>query len=132
MTPEKRTRSGGLTDEAMDQGMGRLLQAGVLLASAVVLGGGLLYLHANGGRLADYRRFAGERPELRQWTGLLGAVRHGEAAAVIQVGILLLIATPVARVIFAGVAFAVQRDWMYLGISVAVLAVLLLGMFRFG
>lgn len=112
--------------------MGRLLQVGVLLASLVVLVGGVLYLRAGGGGRVSYARFASEPEALRRWTELLQAVRHGEPAAVIQVGILLLIATPVARVVFAVVAFWVQRDWRYVGISVVVLAILLLSFLRFG
>lgn len=119
-------KGGALSDAAMEAGMGRLLQVGVLLASLVVLVGGVLYLRTDGDGRVSYARFASEPEALRRWTELLQAVRHGEPAAVIQVGILLLIATPVARVVFAVVAFWVQRDWRYVGISVAVLAILLL------
>jgi len=51
------------------------------------------------------------------------ATFHGRG--VIQLGILFLIATPVARVAFSGVAFALERDWLYVGIASAVLAVLM-------
>jgi uncharacterized membrane protein len=40
-------------------------------------------------------------------------------------GLLTLIATPVARVIFCLAAFAIERDRMYLGFTLAVLVVLL-------
>jgi uncharacterized membrane protein len=42
----------------------------------------------------------------------------------IQLGLLLLIATPVARVAFSVLAFAEQRDWLYVSITLVVLAVL--------
>ncbi len=48
-----------------------------------------------------------------------------EPRSVIQLGLLLLIATPIARVAFSVVAFAVQRDRVYVGLSAVVLAVLL-------
>jgi len=43
----------------------------------------------------------------------------------IQVGLLILIATPVARVVFSLVAFGIERDKVYVGITLAVLAILL-------
>jgi uncharacterized membrane protein len=44
---------------------------------------------------------------------------------VIQLGILVLIATPVARVLFSMLGFALERDWMYVVITAIVLALLL-------
>jgi uncharacterized membrane protein len=44
--------------------------------------------------------------------------------SLIQLGLLLLIATPVARVAFSAVAFAAERDYLYAGMTVAVLGLL--------
>jgi Predicted membrane protein len=57
--------------------------------------------------------------------GTLSAAFHGNPVAIIQFGLLLLIATPVARVIFAVFAFALQRDFLYVTISTIVLLTLL-------
>jgi uncharacterized membrane protein len=46
------------------------------------------------------------------------------ARAIIQFGLLLLIATPIARVIFSAVAFAFERDYLYVAFTLAVLAIL--------
>lgn len=119
-----------LSDASMDAGMGRLLQVGVLLASGTVLVGGVLYLRANGGQRASYRSFTSEPASLREPAALMHGLGHGDPAAVIQLGVLLLIATPVARVIFAVVSFALERDRLYVWISVAVLIILLLGLFN--
>jgi uncharacterized membrane protein len=54
---------------------------------------------------------------------------RGDAAALIQVGTLLMIATPVARVVFAVYAFGRRRDGLYFGVSCAVLTLLLYGLF---
>jgi uncharacterized membrane protein len=48
---------------------------------------------------------------------------------VIQLGLLLLVATPVARVIFSVFAFARQRDFTYVVITLIVLGVLLFSLF---
>jgi uncharacterized membrane protein len=117
-------------DRRMETMMGRLLQSGVLLASTVVLVGGVLYLRKHDGKPVNYRTFTGEAADLRHPGQLLHLLAAGDAAAIVQLGILLLIATPVARVLFAAIAFAMERDRLYVCISVVVLAVLLFGLFR--
>jgi uncharacterized membrane protein len=48
--------------------------------------------------------------------------------AVVQTGLLLLIATPVLRVVFSLFGFARQRDWLYVALTLIVLAVLSVGL----
>ena len=112
-------------DQRMDTIMGRLLQVGVLLASAVALAGGAFYIPAHLGTTVDYRTFAGEPSGLRTPQGLWHLLLRGNSAAIIQAGVVLLIATPVARVIFAVVGFALERDRLYVAVSLTVLAVLM-------
>jgi uncharacterized membrane protein len=112
-------------DQRMETMMGRLLQVGVLLASTVVLVGGVLYVHKHFESRVDYRTFAGEPADLRTVSGLARLLMAGDPAAVIQVGAILLIATPIARVVFAVVGFALERDRFYVAVSLTVLAVLM-------
>jgi uncharacterized membrane protein len=126
---EKRPE-GHFDDRRMETIMGRLLQIGVLLASFVMLVGGLLYVRAHHEVVPDYRVFKGEPQALRHIGGVMGGVAAGDPAAIIQFAVLLLIATPVARVIFALIAFGIERDKLYIGVSALVLAVLLYGFFR--
>lgn len=112
-------------DQRMETIMGRLLQVGVLLASAVVLVGGVLYAHKHFSSAVDYRTFAGEPHDLRSVRGLFQLLMAGDPAAVIQLGVILLIATPIARVVFAIVGFAIERDRFYVAVSLTVLAVLM-------
>jgi uncharacterized membrane protein len=115
-------------DHRIENMMGRLLQIGVVLASTVVLIGGLLYLKVHAGTLKDYRIFTSEPASLRHPAALFRLLGTGDAAAVVQLGVLLLIATPIARVVFAAIGFAVERDRFYVAISLAVLAVLIFGL----
>ena len=117
-------------DEQMDAIMGRLLQVGVLLASAVVLVGGGLYLRMHHTSPPDYAHFHREASAVRQPAAMFRAIAVGNPAAIIQLGILLLIATPIARVVFAAIAFAIERDRLYVAISLIILAVLLYGFFQ--
>jgi uncharacterized membrane protein len=120
----------GFGDRRMEIIMGRLLQAGVILASAVVLLGGVLYLRDSPHKVANFRIFSVESASLRYPSHLFPLVARGDAVAIIQLGVLLLIATPIARVAFALVAFAIERDRLYVMVSFVVLAVLIFGIFR--
>jgi uncharacterized membrane protein len=119
-----------LGDARMEIIMGRLLQVGVLLAAAVVTAGGAMYVIAHSGARSDYRVFAAKPIEVRHPAALLHGIMHGDPSAIIDLGILLLIATPICRVLFAVVAFAIERDRLYVAVSLTVLAVLLFGMLR--
>jgi uncharacterized membrane protein len=108
----------------MDRLIGGLLRAGVVLSAAVTLAGGVWHFAQSGTALPDYHLFHGEPVELRSVTGVLHGIAQGHSAALIQFGLLLLIATPVARVVLCVVAFAAERDRTYVGITLIVLAVL--------
>jgi uncharacterized membrane protein len=115
----------GWTDHEVELVISGLLRIGVSIATAVVLAGGVLYLVRHGGELPHVQDFHGEPPELRTIGGVLTAARNGEARAVIQLGLGLLIATPLARVAFCLYAFVRQRDGVYVVVTSIVLAVLL-------
>ena len=117
-------------DRMMENIMGRLLQVGVLLASFVMLVGGALYLRAHYVSTPDYRVFKSEPQALRNVGGVVKGVAAGEPEAVIELAVLLLIATPVARVVFALIGFGIERDKLYIAVSAVVLTVLLFGFFR--
>jgi uncharacterized membrane protein len=128
--PETATHKGRFDDRSMELAMGRLLQFGVLLASLVMFAGGVLFMRAHHDDAPNYRVFSSQPEMLRHLGGVMGGIRAGDPSAIIQLAVLLLIATPVARVIFALFSFAIERDKLYAAISLTVLAVLLLGLFR--
>lgn len=119
-----------LDDAGMELIMGRLLQVGILLAATVMLTGGVMYALAHSGERSDYRVFTARPIQLRHPVALLGGIARGDPSAIIALGILLLVATPICRVIFAVVAFAIERDRLYIAISLTVLTVLLYGLLR--
>lgn len=119
-----------LTDERMEILMGRLLQVGVLAAASLVATGGVFYLLHHGHQPATYSRFRPESLTLRHPSRLLDQLRRSGPEAMVVLGILVLLATPVCRVIFAVVSFAIERDRLYVVISAIVLAALLFGIFH--
>lgn len=112
-------------DHHVEEIIGNLLRWGVILAALVVLAGAAVYLAHNAFVHPDYRIFRGEPSDLRHVRGILRDTRALQGRGIIQLGLLLLIATPVARVAFSIVAFGVQRDLMYMAITLIVLATLL-------
>jgi uncharacterized membrane protein len=112
------------TEEQMDRIIGVLLRTGVLTAASVVLAGGVWHLARFGMLIPNYHIFRGEPQDLRSVAGVWKGVLHLQPRSVIQFGLLLLIATPIARVAFSVVAFASQRDKLYLALTTVVLTVL--------
>ncbi|MGA9306405.1 MAG: DUF1634 domain-containing protein [Candidatus Sulfotelmatobacter sp.] len=112
------------TDRRMDVVIGNLLRAGVLISALVVMVGGVLYLARNGHSPTDYRVFRGEPSDLRRVEGILRDAVALRGRGIIQLGLLLLIATPVARVAFSIFGFAEEHDRMYVVIASIVLLVL--------
>ena len=112
------------TDQHMDEMIGNLLRVGVTLAAAVVLFGGTVYLIRHGGAAPQYRVFIGEPSDLRTLSGIVEDALAFHGRGLIQFGLLLLIATPVARVAFSVAAFALERDRLYVVVALIVLAVL--------
>jgi len=91
-------------DHSIELIIGTLLRVGVLLSASVVLIGGIIYLFRHGLATASYRTFEGDLSPLRSLPGITHGVLQLSGRAIIQLGLLLLIATPVARVVFSAVA----------------------------
>jgi uncharacterized membrane protein len=115
----------GWSDHQIEQIVGNLLRIGVLLAASVVAIGGVIYLVRHGNQPIAYSVFRGEPDDLRNPLGVLHDALAFSGRGIIELGLLLLVATPVARVIFSVFAFAAERDWTYVVITLCVLAVLL-------
>ncbi len=105
--------------------IGGLLRTGVMLAASVVMFGAVMYFAHHGHDVATYGAFRGESESLTRVSGIVRGALHLDGSAIIQLGLLILIATPVARVAFSAVAFAIERDYLYVWITLFVLAVLL-------
>jgi len=105
--------------------IGALLRTGVMLAAAVVIFGAVVYLARHGHQVATYGVFRGESESLTTVSGIIHGALHMRGSAIIQLGLLILIATPVARVAFSAVAFALEHDYLYVAITLFVLGVLL-------
>jgi uncharacterized membrane protein len=129
MTAEQPSAPDHEAEVRVEQLIGNLLRAGVLLSAAVVAVGGALFLIHYGGTTRDYHVFRGEPEQLRSVPGVIRAAWTLDSAAIIQLGLVLLLATPIARVALSLIVFARQRDRLYVAVSATVLALLLLSLF---
>lgn len=118
------------SDERLRRAMGALLRWGVAIAAVTAFAGGILYLLGCAGDVPDYRVFRGTPPALRGAAGIFREAVSLNPFGVIQLGILLLIATPVARMVFSLAAFAAGRDLAYFAAVLIVLSIVLTGLLR--
>ena len=119
-----------MNDRRLEGIIGQLLRAGVLLAAAIVTAGGVSYLAQHHADRVNYRTFAAGGQNVRTLPGIVASAAHFDSAGLIQLGLLLLIATPVARVVIAFVGFALERDRLYTVVSLTVLMILALSLIR--
>jgi uncharacterized membrane protein len=112
-------------DQRMDELMGLLLRSGVILAAGIVFAGGGVYLAHHTFPALNYRVFKSEPQSLRTISGIFSEAMAFDGRGLIQLGLLVLIATPIARVTFSVIAFLNQRDWKYVVFTLIVLGFLL-------
>jgi uncharacterized membrane protein len=120
------------TDKQMDLAIGKLLRFGVIFSAILVFLGGILYLRNPIRSAPKYSLFLAESTSLQRIAGVLRGAVHLDANSVIQLGLLFLIATPVARVAFCVAGFARQRDRLYIVISSSVLLILIYSLIQGG
>lgn len=115
----------GWTDQQVETILGNLLRAGVIVSAVVVGLGAAVYLSRHAMDLPDYRSFKGEPSDLRSVKGIIQDTLAFSGRGIIQLGLLLLIATPVMRVLLSFVAFLRQGDKTYIVVTLIVLIILI-------
>jgi uncharacterized membrane protein len=113
-------------DKDMQAVIGWVLRAGVFISMSIVFLGGVLYLCRHGQTTADYHEFKGVPVFIHSIPGIFNGIITFRGRAIIQAGIILLIATPVIRVIFSAIGFYLERDYLYTGITIVVLLIIVI------
>ena len=120
---EQKTK--GIQDTDIEKVIGYLLRYGVLTASIVVLAGGIVYLYRHGHQLPEYSQFSGEPDKYRKPGLMWQAMLRGEGRPLIMLGLLILIATPIARIAVSILGYLLEKDYLYTVLTVIVLLVIL-------
>jgi uncharacterized membrane protein len=113
------------TDRKIEEIVADLLRVGVGISALVVFVGACFYLARYGRSPASYGVFNGEPTDLRSLHGIIHSARQLRSRGVIQLGLVCLIATPVARVAFSIWGFAAEHDRLYMIFTGIVLIILL-------
>ena len=127
-TPNEKERRSRDIDEQTERTLGRVLQTGVLAAGAIVLVAGAVFVARQGGDPASFGVFEGQPSSLSGPVAIISNLGSPNASTFIQLGLLVLIATPIARVVLSVYSFARLRDLMYVAFTMIVLAVLAFGL----
>ena len=108
--------------------IGWVLRAGVFISMLVVFIGGVIYLSRHSSEHIDYHEFKGVPDFVHTLPGILHGILNGRGRAIIQAGIILLIATPILRIVFSAIGFIIEKDYLYVGISLLVLLIIITAM----
>ncbi|MEZ2443765.1 DUF1634 domain-containing protein [Chitinophaga sp. RCC_12] len=115
-------------DKDIQQLIGKQLRIGVIVSSIIVFIGGVIYLVRHGHEHPSYGDFTGVREGLANLPGIWQGVMENKGMNIIQLGIVLLIATPIIRIAFSVIAFLIEKDYLYVGITLLVLGIILFSM----
>lgn len=119
----------------MELFLGKFLRFGVMLSCGITILGGILYLYQQAGVMPDYspipdgQPFPGVKEYLRSFSSIWQGILSLDGAAIIQLGVIVLIATPVLRVAISAFGFLIEKDRMYVVITLVVLGIILANMF---
>lgn len=108
--------------------IGKQLRIGVIVSSVIVFIGGVIYLIRHGHEQPSYGDFTGVREGLADLPGIWQGVMENKGMNIIQLGVVLLIATPIIRIAFSVIAFLIEKDYLYVGITLLVLGVIVFSM----
>jgi uncharacterized membrane protein len=111
-------------EKDMQSIIGWILRAGVFISMAVVFLGGIVFIYRHGHETANYHTFKGVPDFVHNASGIINGIFTLRGRAIIQAGIVLLIATPVVRVIFSAIGFVLEKDYLYVGITLIVLLII--------
>ncbi len=109
--------------------VGTLLRWGVIVSGGVVALGGIVYLARYGSLQPDYHIFRGESHHLTTLPGIIHDTLTWHRRGLLQFGLVMLILTPIARVALTAGVFLLQRDRLYIVVTLFVLAILLYSLF---
>jgi uncharacterized membrane protein len=115
-------------DKDVEVVLGNLLRWGVIISSFVVLIGGIIYIVRHGEASPDYKTFHGLLQPYHNLSNIFNGINDLKGQAIIQLGVILLIATPIARVVFSIIGFIRERDFLYIFIALIVLGIIITSM----
>jgi uncharacterized membrane protein len=112
----------------MEAAIGRVLQLGVLLAILCALSGGLIHFLRDTEPTPSFAKFDSSTALFTSPLLTLTTALKGDGLALMQLSVLILIATPIIRVLASLILFITKRDLLYSCITLIVIAALAAGL----
>lgn len=107
--------------------IGNLLRYGVWISLSVAFIGGIVYLMNHGSQIEDYSVFKeNDRNIFEVITAVYHGAISGDGASLIFTGIILLFLTPVLRVLLSLFSFLLEKDYLYVGITLIVIVIIII------
>jgi len=117
-----------ITEKDVQSLVGNLLRVGVYISMSIVILGGIIYMAEHGDEKIDYATFSFDKVSLKTVEAIFANALTFKGAAVVQFGLLMLIFTPIARVLMAVVSFFLEKDYLYVFIGIIVLAIIMVSL----
>ncbi|MGX9987289.1 DUF1634 domain-containing protein [Chryseobacterium sp. POL2] len=112
------------TDIDLNRSVGNLLRLGVILSVITSLIG-FIKLYLEGFKMPEnYKDLS--TPTDHVWQTFWTSLTNFEGIGIIQLGILILILTPLMRIIFALIGYLKEKDYTYVIISAIVLCIMII------
>ncbi len=118
-----------LADKEVQIILGNLLRVGVIVSTVIVLIGGVILISGSPNQLVSFKSFKPEEAKFSSIATIFLGLRNFDGLAIIQFGVLLLIFTPIARVVFSIFSFLIEKDYMYVLIGLIVLSVIITSLY---
>lgn len=109
---------------SIETAVSRILRAGVFAALGAAVVGGVIHFLGHPADRVSFAAFRGVEASLTSPAGILGQAVRGDGLALMQLAVLILIATPIIRVLASLVTFALLRERFFVLVTLLVLAML--------
>lgn len=118
-------REKNIDDKDLAFVIGNIMRWGVILSLSITFIGGIIYLVKDGNAAIDYSNFVEQDYSVKDiFTNTFSGLLRLEHTAIITFGILLLFSTPIIRVLFSLIGFVLEKDKIYIAITLIVLAII--------
>ena len=118
-----------LGDKDVQVILGTLLRVGVIVSTVVVIIGGIIFLSTQANYKVSFSEFKPQQTKFSSVAEIINGLKSFDGLAIIQFGVLLLIFTPIARVVFSIFSFFMEKDYMYVLIGIIVLCVIITSLY---
>lgn len=110
--------------------IGNLLRYGVWISLSIAFLGGIVYLSNHGTETVNYAQFLeNDRSIFQVVASVLEGVKIGQGESLIFLGIVMLFLTPVLRVVLSLFSFLLEKDYLYVVITLIVVAIIGMSIF---